>query len=88
MATQILASGAGYATSPDQTIAAGAQSSVCLKGQFVNALVIVDLKDDAGAYVEVDRLTQSRVAITLPAGTYRFRRIPGDAADVFGVFSA
>ncbi|MBZ9973505.1 hypothetical protein LB517_28145 [Mesorhizobium sp. BR1-1-12] len=86
-ATQLLATGSTAASSTDLTIAAGTPVVVCLKGVADGgALVIVSLKDDAGAYNVIWRLTSGSPVIEITGpGTYRFTRVAGSAC---GVFSA
>lgn len=87
-AANILTTAATAANSSDVTIAAGATLTVALKdaaGTRVSstARISVQLKDDTGAYFEVDALTFARPMIVLPAGTYRFGRLAGASIGVF-----
>lgn len=84
MATQILPTASGAADSSDVVVADGSSLAVRLKGAIGNALVIVWLKDDAGAYHQIGKLTDAEPATALIApGSYRFSRRAGTC----GVFS-
>lgn len=90
MPTQILANGSTAANSADVVVADGDELTVCLKDASgptlpAGARVEVRLKDDAGEYFKVDRLTTQRPALVLSGGTYRFSRQAGVTC---GVFSA
>lgn len=88
MATEILATGTSDAASSDVTVASGSQLTVALKGASpptAGSLVEVQIKDDGGAYVMIDQLTQQRPALVVSAGVYRFVRHGGVSC---GVFSA
>lgn len=87
-AAQILAVGTTAVDSTDVVVAS--ELSVAIKdaaGPKVanGAKVRVQLKDDAGAYFEVDTLSPQRPALILGPGTYRFSRVAGVSC---GVFSA
>jgi hypothetical protein len=87
MATELLAVGSTAANSADLVVASGSTVTVGMKGATSGeARVRVQLKDDAGAYIDVSELTPFRpaTAITAP-GTYRFARVAGATC---GVFSA
>lgn len=86
MASQILADGTGPANSADIVVAAGTILTVALKNATRDARIIVQVKDDAGAYQPIDELNPSRnnPAVLSAPGTYRFSR----AAGTCGVFSA
>lgn len=85
-AAQILAAGTGAADSTDQTVTSNL--TVGLKGTVDGqSEVIIKIKDDGGAWIEVDRLNQSRRTLLIQApGTYRFSRAA--SATSYGVFSA
>lgn len=90
MATQILASGTGAATSGDVVVTT--PLAVALKRTGANrvdenAFVEVQLQDDAGAYNVIGQLT-TRIpgAVIGGAGTYRFVRAASSSA--CGVFSS
>lgn len=90
MATEVLAVGTTAANSADVVVASGSELTVALKdagGPLVDsdARVDVALKDDAGQYFIVDRLTAARPALVVGAGTWRFIRPAGVSC---GVFSA
>lgn len=85
MATEILATGTGSATSSGVVIAAGGSLTVALKGLSGDqpALVKIELYDGA-AYQYVGKLTtEVRAQVITGAGTYRFVRVTGTC----GVFS-
>jgi len=86
-AAQILSTGSTAVDSADITIAAGTPLTVGLKGVADGAaLVIIKLKDDAGAYNVVGSLASGQPAAMIEApGVYRFSRVAGGAC---GVFSA
>lgn len=87
MPTQILAPGTDETDSADVVVSG--ELTVALKGAggalAKGASVSVALKDDAGNYWPVDRLTANRPALVLSTGTWRFSRSGGPPA---GVFSA
>lgn len=91
MPTQILASGSGAANSADVLVEPGDSLTVALKdaaGPNVDLQARVDIlmKDDAGQYFVVERLTGAKPAVVIAgAGTFRFSRPAGSAA--CGVFS-
>lgn len=91
MATEVLAIGTTAANSSDVVVVAGTPLTVCLKdaaGTDFSGVEQVDilLKDDAGQYFTVDRLTAKKPALMIvAAGTYRFSR---QASGSCGVFSA
>lgn len=83
MATQLLATGSTAASSSDLVVTSAV--AVAIKG-FVTATaeVIIEIKDDGGAYVAVGTLTSSQPATVLSAaGTYRFTRRAGATCGVF-----
>ena len=88
MATEILATAATAANSTDVTIAAGSTDVVFLKGLVDSplpppAVAPIQIKDSAGAYHEIGRLTtEKRSAILYGPATYRVAR-PGGIT--FGV---
>ena len=90
MATAILAVGATALDSPDVPVVAGTPLTVALKNTAAavpaDATVDILLKDDAGFYNAVYRLTcehgRSSVMISAP-GTYLFRRLAGATCGVF-----
>lgn len=87
MPAQILAPGTGDTDSDDVvvtselTVALNGEGGGIAKGASVN----ISLKDAAGNYWPVDRLTVNRPALVLSAGTWRFSRGSGPPC---GVFSA
>lgn len=89
MATELLATGDDVASSADLLVAEDTTVTVALKGVTGKApKVLVELKDDAGEYNQVDMIDMSRgdpaiIVITAP-GTYRFSRREGTC----GVFHA
>ncbi|RUW55055.1 hypothetical protein EOA32_03260 [Mesorhizobium sp. M1A.F.Ca.ET.072.01.1.1] len=85
MATQILATANTAADSADVIVAAGTPLAVGLKGVADGgALVIIKLKDDAGAYNVVGSLTSTSPSTLISApGTYRFSRVAGATCGVF-----
>ncbi len=91
MATEVLAVATTVANSSDVTVVAGTPLTVCLKdaaGSDVTAESQVDilLKDDAGQYFLVDRLTAKKPALMIvAAGVYRFTRTGGSSCGVFSV---
>lgn len=85
MATEILATGTGDATSSDVVVGAGATLTVGLKGVTGDRPphVRIELYDGA-AYVDVGKLDESnQFTVIAAAGTYRFVRATGTC----GVFS-
>lgn len=85
MATEIIATGTGIATSANVVIGAGESLTVGLKGLAGDqpANVRIELYDGA-TYVLVGRLDMSeRATVIAAAGTYRFIRVTGTC----GVFS-
>lgn len=90
MPTQILAVGTTQANSSDVVVSAGNELTVALKDAAPptvdgNALVDVQLKDDANNYFNADLMDSSRPALVIGAGTWRFSRRVGGSC---GVFSA
>lgn len=85
-AAEILAAGTAAADSADQAVTS--VLTVGLKGAVDHlSEVIIRIKDDGGAWIEVDRLTQIRRTLLIQApGTYRFSRAL--SATAYGVFSA
>ena len=88
MATEILATGSTAASSTDVTVAAGSTDALFLKDAagpdvLEHALALIQIKNSAGAYFTVGRLTRDRPGVIVygPA-TYRVNR-PGGIA--FGV---
>lgn len=84
MPTNLISTGITAATSDDVVLADGEAIVFSLKSAAQEAEVHIDIKDDAGAYHSVGRLTSSdpAKAITGP-GTYRARRIAGASCGVF-----
>lgn len=88
MATQLIAAGSTAASSSDQTVEAGTPLTVSLKGATgPEARVLIELKDDAGAYNAVSELNslqpeQASKVIAGP-GVYRLTRIAGATCGVF-----
>lgn len=88
MPTNVLANGT-TSTTAETAIAAG--SVVSLKSASMvggrvpaGALIVIELKDDVGGYIEVDRLSQKKPSVILSgAGTYRFTRAAGVNVGVF-----
>jgi len=80
-ATQILATNTTSASSSDITVTG--DTVVGLKGAATGALVIVELKDDGGAYNVIGALTSEEPAKILAAGVYRFRRPAGPSCGVY-----
>lgn len=87
MPTNILTTGTTALDSSDVVVAASTPLTVGLKGSFDStSRVVISLKDDGGAYIPVEELTQSKAALLIAApGTYRFTRIAGGSC---GVYSA
>ncbi|WP_136617057.1 MULTISPECIES: hypothetical protein [Mesorhizobium] len=90
MATQLLAVGTTAASSGDLVVAAGTPVTVALKNTAApvdsGARVLIQLKDDAGAYSSIGELNAYNLATVIAGpGTYRFTRSAGVAC---GVFSA
>ena len=81
MATELIPAGTTAATSSDFTLAEGESATLALKGADANGFevdaVLIELKDDAGAYHPVGELNTPQVLAG--AGTYRVRRIAGRA---------
>lgn len=87
MPTQILATAATDASSGDVTVTG--TLAVALKGVDAGppdsgALVRIELKDDAGTYTVIGKITSAdpSAVITAP-GTYRFSRVGGAKCGVF-----
>lgn len=80
---ELLAVGTTDANSADLVVAAGSTNTVCLKGYTQNALCVVQLKDDGGAYIAVDELTSSKPRLVLPPGTWRVSRMAGASCGAF-----
>ena len=77
MATELLAAGTTAANSADFTLADGESATLALKGAAAAtatmAPVVIEIKDDAGAYHWIGSLSKPQVLSG--AGTYRVRRI-------------
>lgn len=86
-ATELLAVGTTAASSGDVVVAAGDQVTIALKGAENDAKVNIELRDDAGAYLELGTLLgpgkSDRVIVITAPGTYRFTRVAGKACGVF-----
>ena len=85
MATEIIATGTGSATSSDVVVADGSTVTVALKGLSGDqpALVTIELYDGA-TYQRIGKLSSNERALVIAApGTYRFVRMTGTC----GVFS-
>lgn len=85
MATEILSTGSGSATSSDVVVASGSVLTIGLKGISGDQPVLVKVELYNGStYEYVEKLTSEvrALAITAP-GTYRFARVTGTC----GVFS-
>ena len=80
MATQLIATGTGSATSADITVADGSSATVFLKdanggGIGYCAIVYIEIKDSAGNYTTIGQLTNDDPGTVIAApGTYRLRR--------------
>lgn len=86
-AALILATNTTGADSSDLVVASGTPVTVALKGVIGSPLVLIKLKDDAGAYQQVGELTgDNRVRVITGPGTYLFTRVANGAT--CGVFSA
>lgn len=88
MPTQVLAVGSTAADSSDVVVAAGSTLTVALNDAAgpdtpYPAEVDVLLKDPAGQYFRVDKLTPAKPALVLAAGTWRFSRVAGTSCGVF-----
>lgn len=89
MATNILTVGDTAENSSDVVVVAGTPLTACLKytGAQTDDGAIVDilLKDDAGAYWPIGKLTAySPSTIITGPGSYRFSRRAGASCGVFG----
>lgn len=78
MATELLAAGTTAANSADFTLADGESATLALKGAGASGVldfapVLIEIKDDAGAYHQIGGLLKPQVLSG--AGTYRVRRI-------------
>lgn len=88
--TEILAVGTTAANSSDVVVASGQNLAVTLKDAAgptlaAGAIVHVLRKDDAGQYFRVADLTTNDPNMLIQeAGTYRFSRVAGTSAGVFG----
>lgn len=86
-ATELLAVGTTAASSGDVVVAVGDQVTIALKGAENGAKVNIELRDDAGAYLELGTLLGSgmsdRLIVITAPGTYRFTRVAGNACGVF-----
>lgn len=85
-ATELLATADTADSSADIVLADGESSIVALKGNDIDAVCHVEIKDDDAAYSQVARLdyyTPQRMI--LGPATYRVRRVAGATC---GVFSA
>lgn len=88
--TNLLTTGTTSANSSDFTLAAGESATIALKDATGNTVsggvkVYIDIKDDTGAYFQVDRLGPDKPAVVLSGiGTYRIRRVASSVA--VGVF--
>ena len=88
MATQILAVGTTAASSSDVVVSSGTPVTVVLNNTDApvpaSAQVKVEIKDPAGVYFEMARLTSSPPATSIvAAGTYRATRLAGASCGVF-----
>lgn len=90
MPTSILATGTSDADSADQVIAAGDVVNYGLKnGAAANkvldgSLVLVMMKDDAGAYFQIDTMDVYKPVLQIVGpGTFLFRRRNGISCGVF-----
>lgn len=84
MPANIMTTGSGPADSSDVVVDPGDELGVGLKGAAWGAVVNISIKDDGGAYVLVDGLTQGSPATVLKGGfTYRFSRVGTAACGVF-----
>lgn len=87
MPANILATGTNSTPSSDVTVTS--TLAVALKGvdagpPDAGAAVDIELKDDAGAYSKVGRLTSADPsAVIMAPGTYRFTRVGGVKCGVF-----
>lgn len=82
MATQILAAADTAANSADVVVTSNL--TVCLKGVVDGGEIAIQLKDDAGVYQTVGRLTAQEPATVIAGpGTYRFSRKAGKTLGVF-----
>lgn len=85
MPTQILATAATAAPSSDLVVADGESLTLGLKGVVDGqARVLVELKDDAGAYNVVSEITShDPKTLIVGPGTYRVTRVAGGTCGVF-----
>lgn len=85
-ASELLATADTAASSPDIVLADGESAIVALKGNEIDAVCHVEIKDDDAAYSLVARLDYYNAQrMVLGPATYRVRRLAGAAC---GVFSA
>lgn len=81
--TQLLAIASGPATSADFVLAAGESATIGRKDGNppsinANSVIAVQIKDDAGAYWDMQLLSGEKVvAVITGVGTYRVRRVSG-----------
>jgi hypothetical protein len=87
MASQILAAGSGAANSSEVTVTAGTPVTVFLKdavgieGVPAGADVRVKVKDDAGAFFQIGKLTAEQPAtVLIGPGVYIFSRTADSSA--------
>lgn len=87
-ATQVLATGSTALSSSDVTVVAGTPQTLSLKGYTgPTARVLIELKDDAGAYNAVDELNSIQpgqaTKVIVGPGVYRLTRIAGATCGVY-----
>lgn len=87
MATELIATGFTAANSADITLADGESATVGMKGGTAFSVIKIELKDDDGGYNTVGDLNSQRPAVSInAAGTYRLRRLAGDANSACGAY--
>lgn len=81
-AANVLTTGTTAASSADQTITA--DTVYGLKGAGDSAHVLIEQKDDLGAYNLIGTLAKpNQMSVVLAAGTYRFTRPAGPSCGVY-----
>lgn len=80
-AANVLTTNTTSANSSDITVTS--DTVFGLKGAATGSQVIVELKDDGGAYNVIGMLTSEEPAKILAAGVYRFRRPAGPSCGVY-----
>ena len=83
-AVNILTAGTSATTSSDFTVTEGSFATLSLKPKRPGSMVVVEIKDDTGAYAEFKQLSALNSPLLLGGGTFRVRRI--DTGVSVGVF--